>query len=188
MNPLTPFRRSEADPGAGWAEQTLAPLRRRRADVDVTSLVMRRIAERAPLPVGRALSERWSRVAWAADFAAGFLALALLVGTAGVMIANGDEGARSTMALASAAGRLAVSGFSHLTAVAMAFGAATIAVLKGAWLLIEVMAPIVRGGSFIAAIGGVASLGVSLVIVSRARRTAPAVAPPGAMSHPGGLA
>jgi putative copper export protein len=188
MNPLTPFRRPEADPGADWAEQALAPLRRRRADVDVTGLVMRRIADRAPLPVGRALPARWSRVAWAAAFAGGFLALALLVGTAGVMIANGDEGARSTMALASAAGRLAVGGFSHLTAVAMAFGAATVAVLKGAWLLVEVLSPIVRGGSFLAAIGGVASLGVSLVIVSRARRTAPAVAPPGALSHPGGLA
>jgi hypothetical protein len=182
------FPRAGDDPGADWAERTLSPLRRRRAEVDVTALVMRRIAERAPQPLGWSLPGGWSQAAWAAAFVGGFLSLALLVATASAMIANGDEGARSTMTLASTGGRLLVGGLGHLTAFAGAFVTASLAILKGAWLLVEVASPIVRGGSFIAALGGVLSLGISLVIVSRARRTAPAVAPPGALSRHGGLA
>lgn len=188
MSELLRFRRPDSDPGADWAEKTLAPLRRRRAEVDVTAAVMHRIAERAPLPYGRPLPAAWWGAAWAASFAGGFLALGLLVAAAGLMVLNGDEGARSALALIAAAGRLAITGYNQLTAIAAAFVTASVALLKGAWLLIEVASPLVRGGTFLAALGGILSLGISLVIVSRARRTAPAVAPHGALSRHGGLA
>jgi len=182
------FRRPGDDPGPAWADEVLGPLRRRRADVDVTSLVMQRIAANAPRPLGAPFTGAWARAAWAAAFAGGFLALALLVGTAGVMIANGDEGARSVMALLATGGRLAVSALGHLGALAGAFLTATLAFLKGAWILVEVAAPVVRGGTFVAALGGVMSLGISLVIITRARRTAPAVSPHEALNRHGGLA
>ena len=188
MSPIERFRPRGDDPGEAWADELLGPLRRRRAEVDVTSLVMRRIVSEAPRPIGAPLTAGWSRAAWAAAFAGGFLALALLVGTAGVMIVNGDEGARSTLALAATGGRLAMGMLNQLSGLAAGFVTALIALLKGAWLLVEVASPVVRGGTFLAAIGGVLSIGISLVIISRARRTAPAVAPPGALSRHGGLA
>lgn len=188
MSDLLRFRRPADDPGPAWADEVLGPLRQRRAEVDVTSLVMRRIAAEAPRPLGAPFTAAWSRAVWAAAFAGGFLALALLVGTAGLMIANGDEGARSTMTLAATGGRLAVALLGQVTALAAAMVTATLAFLKGAWLVVDVAAPLVRGGTFVAALCGIMSLGISLVIVSRARRTAPAVAPHGALNHHGGLA
>lgn len=188
MSDLRRFRRPGEDPGAPWADTTLAPLRRRRAEVDVTALVMRRIAERAPRPVGFALSGTAARAAWAAAFIGGFLAFGLLAVTAGVMVVNGDEGSRSALALLATGARVAIAGLNHLTALAMTLVAATLALVKGAWPLIEVVSPLVRGGTFVVALAGVLSLGVSLVIISRARRTAPALAPSVALPRHGGLA
>jgi hypothetical protein len=158
-----------------WAEATLAPLRRQSADVDVASLVMRRIAASRPRPVASILPVRWHRPAWALTLVAGFAAVALLTTTAIVMVANGDEGARATMTLAAAAGTLLTRGFAAAGGLLKGLLEAAFVVGRGGWTLVDVASPLVRAAGVAAAFGGAMSIGFSAILVSRAQRTAPAV-------------
>jgi len=158
-----------------WAESTLAPLRRQHADVDVTSLVMRRIAASRPKPVASILPVRWHRPAWALTLLFGCAAVVLLTTTAVVMVTNGDEGARATMTLAAAAGTLLMRGFAAAGGLMKGLLEAALVVGRGGWTLVDVASPLVRAAGMAAAFGGAMSIGFSAILVSRAQRTAPAV-------------
>jgi hypothetical protein len=165
------------DPGhdleARWADEILAPLRRERLELDVAPAVMswvegqHRPAGFAPLP------GRLPRYAWAASLILGLVCLGLLVATCGVMILGGDEGARTLLALTGSAGRMALLSAGYMLRLAQAFGAAALTLAKGAWTLIEVMAPLVRGAGFLAALAGALSIAVSSYVFANARRSAP---------------
>ena len=74
-----PIFRAAPDPGEAWARQVLTPLRRLRADCDVAAAVMARIAATAAgASEARPLSPRQARLAWAAGFLAGSVALGLV--------------------------------------------------------------------------------------------------------------
>jgi hypothetical protein len=180
------FRRPD-DPGAEWAEEILAPLRRRQADIDVAPAVMRRIAGGALAPAPAALPGAWPQVAWAAALFGGFAALALLIATAGMMIVGGDEGARAAIALTGVAARITLRGFDHMAGILSVFAGALIAFVKGAWGVIDALSPLVRGGALAGAVAGLASIGISIIVVSRARRTAPSAYRPGPPINNGGL-
>ncbi len=161
------------DLDARWADQILAPLRRERLELDVTPSVMswvegqNRPAEFPPLP------GRLPQFAWAASLILGLVCLGLLVATCGVMILGGDEGARTLLALTGSAGRMALLSAGYLLLVAQAFGATAFTLGKGAWTLIDLMAPLVRGAGFLAAVAGAISIGVSSYVFANARRSAP---------------
>lgn len=187
MRRLFRFERPD-DPGAAWADDLLRPLRRREADVDVARSIMLRIAGHAIAPAPRALPKPWGQVSWAAALFAGFAVLALLIATAGMMIAGGDEGARTAIALTSVAARLTLRGFDHMAGVLSVFAGALIALLKGAWMEVAPLSPLVRGGALATALAGLASIGISIIVVSRAGRSAPAAQHPGSPFHNGGPA
>jgi len=172
MSGLIRFQRPD-DPGAAWADELLRPLRRREADVDVAHSVMLRIAGPAASPAPWALPKPWSQVRWAAAFLGGCAALALLIATAGAMILGGDEGARAAIALTSVAARMTVHGFDHMAGALWVLASAALAFFKGAWIEIDALSPLVRGGALASALAGLASIGVSIIVVSRARRSAP---------------
>jgi hypothetical protein len=180
------FHRPE-DPGAAWADDLLRPLRRREADVDVSRSVMLRITGRT-IPAPRELPRPWGQVSWAAALLGGFAALALLVATAWAMIVGGDEGARAAVALASVAARMTLRGFDHMAGVLWVFAGALLAFLKGAWAGVDALSPLVRGGVFGTAIAGIASIGISIIVFSRARLNAPLAHHPGSTTDHGGHA
>jgi hypothetical protein len=187
MSGLFRFERRD-DPGAAWADDLLRPLRRRQADVDVARAVMLRIAGRTPAPAPRALPRPWSQVRWAAAFLGGCAALALLIATAGAMVLGGDEGARAAIGLTSLAARMTLRGFDHMAGVLWVLAGALLAFLKGAWVEIDTLSPLVRGGAFATALAGVASIGISIVVVSRARHSAPVAQRSGSPFDNGGPA
>jgi hypothetical protein len=162
------------DPGADWARVTLAPLRHREADVDIAATVMRRIAHETLAPAPPPLPGMWPQVAWAGAFLGGFAAMALLVTTLGAMIVGGDEGARTAMTLAGTFARATLSGMEYMAGALRALAGAGFAVVKGLWTLVDALAPLVRGGAFAGALAGLGSIVISIIVVSRARRTAPA--------------
>lgn len=180
------FRRPD-DPGAAWAQEVLAPLRRRQAEVDVAPAVMRRIAGRALAPAPAPLRGPWPQVAWAAALLGGFAALALLIATAGMMIVGGDEGARAAIALAGVAARITLRGFDHMAGILSVFAGALLAFVKGAWTMVDSLSPLVRAGALAGALAGLLSIGISIIVVSRARRTAPLAHRPGFPDIHGGL-
>ena len=161
------------DLDARWADEILAPLRRERLELDVTPSVMswvegqHRPAGLAPLP------GRLPRIAWAASLILGLACLGLLLATCGVMILGGDEGARTLLALTGSAGRMALLSAGYLMRIGQAFGAAALTLAKGAWTLIDLMAPLVRGAGFLAALAGAMSIGISSYVFANARRSAP---------------
>jgi hypothetical protein len=166
------------DPGGAWADEILAPLRRRSAagdlaTFDVSTSVMRRIAAAQPAPMPAALPPRWAAASWAATIALGFVALGLLLATAGVMAFGSDQGARDLWVLTVTGARLAAHGYGHLGTLAAGLGQAALALFHGAWALVETAAPLVRAAGFLAAVAGLLSIVVSIVVVSRARAGAP---------------
>jgi hypothetical protein len=180
------FRRPD-DPGAAWAEEILAPLRRRQADIDIAPAVMRRIAGAAIAPAPAPLPGAWPQVAWAAALLGGFASLGLLIATAGMMIAGGDEGARAAIALTGLAARITLRGFDHMAGILSVFAGALLAFVKGAWTIVDALSPVVRGGALAGAVAGLVSIGISIIVVSRARRTAPLAHRPGSPINNGGL-
>ena len=180
------------DPGSAWADEILAPLRRRSADgelptLDVSASVMRRISAAQPAPMPVALPARWAAASWAATIAFGFVALGLLLATAGVMAFGSDQGARDLWVLMATGARLVAHGYGHLGLVAAGLGRAAIALFHGAWALIETAAPLVRAAGFLAAVAGLLSIVVSIYVVSRARASAPVVGGAGPFRINGGL-
>jgi hypothetical protein len=159
-----------------WAEATLAPLRRQSAEVDVASLVMRRIAASRPRPVASILPVRWHRPAWVMTLVLGFASVVLLTTTAVAMVANGDEGARAAMTLAATAGTLLVHGLAAAGGVLKGLFEAALAMGRGGWTLVDAASPLVRMAGVVAAFAGAMSIGFSAIVVSRAQRHAPIVA------------
>jgi hypothetical protein len=158
-----------------WTQATLAPLRRQSADVDVTRLVMQRIAASRPQPVASILPVRWHRPAWAATMLLGFASVVLLTITAITMVANGDEGARAAMTLAGTAGSLFMHGLSAAAGVLKGFLEAALAMGRGGWAVLDIASPVVRAAGVFAAFCGALSVGFSAIVVSRAQRQAPVV-------------
>jgi hypothetical protein len=151
----------------------LSPLRAETIDVDIAPRVMQRIALSLPRPAARPLPAPWARLALASSLFLGLVALGTLIATALSMMASGDEGARTAMTLASTtwhqmAHALVVAGGFFLTIVQAALSLA-----RGAWVLIEVAAPLVRSAGTIGAVCGLLSIAVSMVVVHRAGRHAP---------------
>jgi hypothetical protein len=181
------FRARQDDPGERWADEVLAPLRRRAAEVDVTGAVMRRIEARRPAPAPPPLPARWAGASWAATLALGFAGLGLLLATAAVMAFGSDQEARSLLTVLQSAGRLASHGYAHAGSLAAGLGQAAFAVFKGAWLLVATAAPLVRGAGLLAAAGGLLSIVISIVVVSRARLAAPVADRRGYIRMNGGL-
>jgi hypothetical protein len=187
MSGLFRFDRPD-DPGAAWADELLRPLRRREADVDVARSVMLRITGRALAPAAQVLARPWSQVRWAAAFLGGCAALALLIATAGAMVLGGDEGARAAITLTSVAAHLTLRGFDHMAGALWVLATAALAFFKGAWVEVDALSPLVRGGALASAVAGVASIGISILVVSRARRSAPVAQRSGSPLDNGGPA
>jgi len=158
-----------------WAEATLSPLRRQSAEVDVASLVMRRIAASRPRPVASILPIRWHRPAWAATLVLGCAAVLLLTTTAIVMVANGDEGARAAITLAGAGGTLLLRGTAAAGGVLRGLLEAALAMGRGGWAVLDAASPLVRAAGVMAAFCGAMSIGFSAIVVSRAQRHAPVI-------------
>jgi len=180
------------DPGSAWADEILAPLRRRSAAGDLATLdvsvsVMRRIAAAQPAPLPVALPARWAAASWAATIAFGFVALGLLLATAGVMAFGSDQGARDLWVLMVTGARLAAHGYGHLGLAAAGLGQAALALFHGAWALVETAAPLVRAAGFLAAVAGLLSIVVSVYVVSRARASSPVAGGSGPFRMNGGL-
>ena len=171
--------RAADDPGELWADDLLAPLRRQRHEVDVVSAVMSRIEARPPLPSFAPLPGRWPEIAWAASLALGVVCLGILLATAGVMVAQGDEGWRTLVTLSASMGRVALHAVAFAGGVLAALWTTTLALFKATWTLVEAMAPLVRGAGYLAAVGGFLSLAFSTYVFAHSRRTAPLAA-----SHP----
>jgi hypothetical protein len=158
-----------------WADATLSPLRRQSAEVDVAGLVMRRITASRPQPVASILPVRWHRPAWAATLVLGCAAVLLLTTTAVVMVANGDEGARTTITLAGTAGALFLHGLAAAGGLLKGLLEAALAMGRGGWAVIDVASPVVRAAGVLAAFCGALSIGFSAIVVSRAQRHAPVI-------------
>jgi hypothetical protein len=186
------FASPSDDPGSAWADEILAPLRRRSAagemeTLDVSASVMRRIAAAQPAPMSVALPARWAAASWAATIALGLAALGLLLATAGVMAFGSDQGARDLWALGATGVRLVAHGYGHLGLVAAGLGQAALAIFHGAWALVETAAPLVRAAGFMAAVAGLLSIVVSICVVTRARASAPVAHGTGPFRMNGGL-
>jgi hypothetical protein len=174
MRTIFPQRRPRTgDPGAVWADRAMAPLRGRMADVDVAARVMRRIAAAAPAPAAAPLPERWVGVSWAASIAGGVAALSLLMATALALAFSGDSSVHALWTLIATTVRLAAHGYGQAGQFAAALLQAARAVLYAGWRLADAAAPLARGAGLVAALSGLISIGISVVVVSRASRTAP---------------
>jgi hypothetical protein len=148
---------------------------------------MRRIEAGRPVPASAPLPVRWAGASWAATLGLGLAAVGLLIVTAGVMAFGSDQEARSLWTLLMSAGRLASHGYAHAGSLAAGLLQAAFAVFKGAWILIAAAAPLVRGAGFLAAAGGLLSIVISIVVVSRARLAAPVADQRGFIRTNGGL-
>ena len=176
--PLPFVRPKGDDPGAPWADALLRDLARQSIAVDVAPAVMRRVRAGRPAsafasPAFTPLPERWQPYAWAASFFLGLAALGLLAATGGLMIVNGDPGARGSFTLLGAAAKLALLTAGYAGSLLTTLGAAALAIGRGAWTIVETMAPLVRGAGLLAATGGALSILVSFYVFDHARRTAP---------------
>lgn len=151
----------------------LSPLRSESIDIDVAPRVMRRIVLSLPRPAPAPFRAPYASLAWAASLFLGLVALGTLLATALVMLTSGDDGARAAMTLASTAAHQTVRGFGILGGLLLALGEAAWALGRGLYVLVEAAAPLVRGASMVAAVCGLLSVGVSIVLVHRAGRQAP---------------
>jgi len=169
MFPVTPGD----DPGARWADALLSDLRRETLDIDVTRQVMLRLEAHRPAPAPIPLPGHWPGVAWAASIGLGCACLVLLMATLGAMVLGGDEGARAAWALVTSAGQVTWGLLGRFGQAAAAFLSASLALLRGAYSLLDTLAPVVRGAGALAAMTGALSIACSVYVFDRARRGAP---------------
>jgi len=167
------FSRRAEDPGESWVEALLDPLRREEVACSVAPSVMARIAAaRVPARPLPALLAR-PRLLWAACVPASLAALGFL-SLIGLSLSRGGGAAATPRGLvgeflwrliALTAGRVAAAG-GLLARVAAPF-------LRVAWVLIETVAPVLRGAGLVAAATGLLSMVISVYVFSTYRRTAP---------------
>ena len=169
----SPIGNGADEPLAREVQAILSPLRSQSIDVDVAPRVMRRIVLSLPRPAPRPLPSPWSGLAWAASLFLGFVALGTLIATALSMMASGDEGARAVMTLASTVGQQTLRSLLVAGGFFLTLAQAALAMAKGLWVLVDVAAPLVRGAGTAAALCGLLSIAVSMVVVHRAGRHAP---------------
>ncbi len=167
-----PWRPAE-DPGAAWTEALLEPLRGEAFDCSVAPAVMARIAaERLPARPLPALLAK-PRLLWAACVPVGIAAFGFLSAVGLSLLRSGTDAAaqRGMFAtllwrlLSLAAGRIAAGG-GFLARLIAPF-------LRGAWTLVEILSPVLRGAGLVAATTGLMSLIISIYVFSHDRGTAP---------------
>jgi len=168
-------RPAEGDPGERWAAEVLLPLRRQKAECNVVSQVMARIAaERGELGTAR-LSPRARRLAWASSLMLACASLAFLVSTLLVLVGGGDEGVRQIVGLGLSCWHV-LAFFGRLAAdLGARILAGVLPILRALWTVLEVAAPLLRGAGIVAAAGGVLSILFSAFVFAGARKTAPRV-------------
>ena len=168
-------RPAQGDPGERWAADVLRPLRRQKAECNVVSRVMARIAAERGEPGTFAPSPRAHRLAWASSLMLACASLAFLVSTLLLLVGGGEEGVRQIVGLGLSCwhilavfGRLAADLGARVVAVVLPIVRVLCAVL-------EVAAPLLRGAGLVAAAGGVLSILFSAFVFAGARKTAPQV-------------
>ena len=167
--------RAAGDPGSGWAVETLGPLRRQTVECDVTRRVVARIVAEPAGPRPFAATPRISRLAWASSLLLAFSAIAFLGSTLLLLVRGGDEGVHQVVGLGLWGSHLFVL-FGRLVAELGARAvAAALPILRAAWALLEVAAPLLRGTGLVVAAGGVLSILFSTYVFASARKTAPRV-------------
>ncbi|PYS95924.1 MAG: hypothetical protein DMF50_06740 [Acidobacteria bacterium] len=169
-----PIFRAAPDPGEAWARQVLTPLRRLRADCDVAAAVMARIAATAAgASEARPLSPRQARLAWAAGFLAGSVALGLV--TSALRGAAGQgQAVHEVLGLLTSLGRVAVLLGRFLVSAYGRCLEIAAPVARAVWALFEVLTPILRGAGMAASACGVLSILISFYIFTHARAAASA--------------
>lgn len=169
-------RGRSVDPGARWADEILAPLRRARVDCDVASQVMARVRPEQP---AAARSTRPPRVAWTAALAFGGASLAFLIATLLVLFVTGDDGVRATLRGVAALGRAVLHVWERAVTVVLALLGATAPLLRAAREILEAAAPLVNAAGTVVALCGVLAILYSSYAFASARRTAPQAGPKG---------
>ncbi len=161
------------DPGADWADEILAPLRRERVACEIAPAVMRRIAalesglRPLPFPLAR------PGLAWASSLGLALCTLAILAARLMTMILSGDDGVRQAWALVSSTGRVLLTLGRALATLGAATTTAAAPLLRGTWALLEVAAPLLRGAGLLAASLGALSIVASTYVFMHARKVAP---------------
>lgn len=174
------------DPGIEWVEALLSPLRDESVACDVAPRLMQRIAAEPPALRPPDAAYGTSRLAWAGSLFVGFAAFVFLLSALVTRLAGEDEGVRLLWTMIEPAARLAGMGAHYLYRFALSVGAAWLAILRGAWVIVEVASPLIRGAGMFAAAGGLLSIVISTCLFAHARRTAPTTGPRGDDSFPGG--
>ena len=164
----------DRDPGARWADELLSSLRREQVDLDVSPAVMARVVASRGGAATAIVLPKPPALAWATCFVSGVSALAILATTLYALLLGRDEGLRQAWALGGALGRLGIVLVDTLARLGGGILTASGAFLRGAWVILETAAPLIRGAGTLAVICGLLSIVFSLLVFARARRTAPA--------------
>jgi hypothetical protein len=161
--------RPEADPGAAWADEVLAPLRRETVCLDVAGPVMARVRAAgsvSPVPARRA------ELVWALSL--GLAAVSFLIGML-VRLSGGLEGAYAGVrSLANPARHFGSRFAAEILALATQAATAAAPMLRAFGAVLAAAAPLVRGAGLVAAATGALSIVVSLYVFAHARDAAPA--------------
>jgi len=180
------FRPPVDDPGEEWAETLLSPLRDQHIACDVAPRLMERIAAEPALPPSIDITRDTSRLAWAGSLLVGFSAFVFLLSVIVMMVAGDDEGVRLIKTMLEPAASLVSMGAHYIYRFAVSVGVASLAILRGAWVVVTAASPLIRGVGLFAAVGGLLSILISTYLFAHARRTAPTTGPRGDDSLPGG--
>jgi hypothetical protein len=161
------------DPGADWADEVLAPLRREQVSCEVAPTVMRRIRvmesriRPLPFPLAR------PGLAWASSLGLGLIGLGIVAATLVAMILGGDEGARQVWALTASAGRTLLTLGRTVVTLGVAFVTVAVPLLRGVGVLLSLATPLLRGAGLLVATLGALSIIVSTYVFTHARKVAP---------------
>ena len=171
------------DPGRIWAERLLEPLRRAEVGIDVAPAVMARLAagKGAPRILPGFAPAGWRQgLAWTVSFALALLVLGILAAAILGRASTGPEVAQSVEAMR-LFGRVGTTLAGAVFGLAGAFAAAGAPLLRGAWVILNAAAPLVRSAGLVTAACGALSILVSLYIFAGARRDAPGTATKGGL-------
>ena len=185
---MTPFGRRgrPEDPGPGWAESALRPIRAQKIDTDVSRSVLARIAAEKARPLRHPIILRRPRLALAACVMGGVISFGLVVAALLTLAINGDEGVRQIGTLLSSAGHLFVVVGGLFLSTVKGILSAGLALGRGIWILLETAAPLLRGAGMVAAACGLLSIPVSFYLLAQGYRSAPLIAFEGDGGGPGG--
>lgn len=163
------------DPGSGWVESVLRPIRAQKIDTDVSRSVLARIAAERARPLIHPILVRRPRLALAACIMGGVVSFGLVVATLLTLAINGDEGVRQIGTLLSSAGQLFVVVGGLFLSTVKGILSAGLALGRGIWILLETAAPLLRGAGMVAAACGLLSILISFYLVAQGFRSAPLI-------------